>query len=250
MLETEVDWDEYRSLVPKGVDPDRDSKAWRIREDIIVSHLYLTKNVVSKMIKTMPAHVERDDLESWAKIGLMRAVMRFDHTMNVPFAAFAAQNMRSCILDGIREQDWAPRSLRKKQRDIKKAKESLRQEMGREPTQQDVAERLEINVQDVETTNYKVQAANHVRIEDHYSSIAEMTTPDTDDIVSQLRRALALSFIKLPVRDAVVIALYYYEKLNLAEIAKVIGVSGVKCGQIHNRAVLALWSDIEKLLEE
>lgn len=255
MVEAEIDWQHYRSLVPKGVEPDRGTPEWRMREDIILTYLPITKSVVSKMIRTMPPYVERDDLESWAEFGLMQAVLRFDETMNVPFAAFARQRMRSCILDGIREQDWVPRSLRKKQRDIKKVEETLGQELGRQPSEDEVADHLDIDSREVSYTKYRGAIATHVYLDAYsdggvfYDTLSDPSTVlEASDLAAELRAAVSESFLALPTREAVVIALYYYEKMKLSEIAKLIGVSDVKCGQIHESAVMAIWQDLESYL--
>lgn len=248
----EIDWKAYRAAVPKGTEPARTSPEWRIREDIIVSHLYLTKTVVAKMLKTLPSHVERDDLESWAKIGLMQAVLRFDETMSVPFAAFAAQRMRSCILDGIREQDWAPRSLRQKQRSVRKAEEVLKQQYSREPTAEEVAQELGVEASEVRQTKYKSSIATHTYLDNYTEDVIHtaVISPTENDLVAQLRSTLVASFLSLPVREATIIALYYFEKKKLSEIAKMLGVSEVKVGAMHSDAVTIIWNNLESVLAE
>ena len=199
-------------------------------------------------MKTLPPHVDREDLESQAAFGLMRAVLRFDSTMGVPFEAFATRSILSCVGDGIRAQDWAPRSLRKKQRDIKNAEEKLSDELKRTPTEYEIATYLGIEAHDVSETKYKCSVANHVYLDSSLDNIPEAIIKT--DLTSQLRSVLVDSFLSLPTREAVIVALYYYEKKKLAEIADILNISVAKCGQLHRQAVMELWTNLEKTLND
>lgn len=244
-----VDWDSYRAAVAQGLNPQPDTAAWQVREEIILTYLYLTKRVVSKMMKAMPTHVERDDLESWATIGLMKAVQRFNHQMGVPFEAFATQSMRSAIMDGIREQDWVPRSLRRKQRDIDKAEEELKQKLGRTPTDYETAEALGLESKEIGFTKYKSEIASHTYIDGSSEALNKYdNNPEEVDLALRLRTALATALENLPVKEATVIALHYYDEQKLSSVAKIMGISEVKIGALHSSAVLSLWNSLENLL--
>lgn len=246
-----VDWWHYRCNVPIGTDPQPKTPEWNERERIILAYLYLTKRVVSKMLKSMPAHVERDDLESFANIGLMKAVQRYNHSLNVPFEAYATQSMRSAIMDGIRDNDWAPRSLRKAQRTIDKTEGTLKQSLGREPTTQEIAEALQLAPKDVSATKYRAEISTHAYIDASAEALNKSAeVVDDIDLIETMRHTLAITLKSLPIKEAAIIAMKYYEDKNLSDIAKIMGISEVKVGALHADAVLSLWQALESLLTD
>lgn len=248
-----ISWSEYRAIVPEKADPDPDDyAAIAMREAIILEYLYLTKRVVSSMRKGMPAHVQRDDLESWAKIGLMKAVQKYNHTLGVPFEAFASRWMRSAIMDGIRDMDWVPRSLRRKQRDIDKAEENLKNFLERTPTEQEVADELGLEAKDVGQTKYKSEISSHTYLEGCAEALnmASDTNNDENSLITALKKSLSVEVRNLPIREATIIALHYYEQKKLAQIAQILGISEVKVGALHQEAVLVLWEKLEATLQK
>lgn len=250
--EIENIWPTYRSMVPLGTDPDPDDElANDIRTAIILNYLYLAEIVVKSRKKTLPKHVESDDLESWAKIGLLQAVQRYDHTRGVPFEAFVTQRMRSVIGDGIRDSDWAPRSLRKAQRAILKAEDDIRKE-GREPTESEIATALETTVDEISTTKYKSEIASHTYIEGNLEAqnMSSGHNDEEDEMIFLLKNVLASTVANMPVKKAVVIAMHYYEERKLADIAKILKTSEVKVGALHTEAVLEIWTNLLKAISD
>lgn len=265
---------EYRAIVPKGSEPDSGNRfANRLRDNIIESNLYLCKRVVGKMKKSMPAHVERDDLESLAAIGLLQAVTRYDHTLGVPFEAFATQRMRSVVMDGIRDADWAPRSLRKKQRDIAKVEERIRNEHRREPSPEEVAaiiatdqfneaqeeptqEEFEIAVRaimaDNADTKYQTEIAAHTYIEGNPEALNKpaVVNDAESELIDVLKAVVATTLNSMAVRKAAIIALHYFSEKKLSEIAAALKMSDVKVGALHSEAVLEIWQAIEAAITE
>lgn len=254
MTATAIDycWDDYRALVPINTEP-IDDKAFAMREKIILQHLELTRRVAAKMMRTMPNHIDTDDLESYAKIGLMRAISRYNHQLGVPFEAYAMTNMRSVILDGIRSLDWAPRSLRRKERELFNAHTALRHELEHEPTKEDLALKLGVTIAEVNDTRQKSSAASTAYLEENTEVVNRRTTSlDTEEValVQRLRDGVACAVQKLPFREAVVIALHYYEGLKLADVAEALGVSEVKAGMLHTEAITKIWESIAVLRKE
>lgn len=247
----DVDWETYRSVVPIGQEPERDTGPWLARENLILQYYYLAKRIVAKMAKTMPNHVDRDDLESLAVLGLMKAVTQYNHTLGVPFEAYATQKMRSSIMDGIRHQDWAPRTLRRKQRDIEKAEAVFRQENGRVPTYDEVAAILDIDAAEVGFTKHQSEIATHAYIESSAEAMNKTNEVVDDlDLITTLRTTAARTLRNMPVREATVIALHYYANKKLHEVAEIMGISGVKVGQLHKEAILSLCQALEAVLDE
>lgn len=255
MIDENVDkdmlWCEYRARVPQGEEP-YDEETRQLRDDIINCYLYITKRVVGKMKKAMPAHVSKEDLESLAKIGLMQAVLRYDTSLGVPFEAYCAQRARSVIMDGIREADWAPRSLRKKQRDIKQAEERLRQVLKREPTKTEVAKYLDIAEDDIDRTHYKVEISSHTYIEGNQEAQNKTSVLDSDELelVDIMKSVVAQSMRTMPIRHAAILAMHYYHEEKLSDIARKLKLSEVRVGTLHSEAVLLVWQELQKAIQE
>lgn len=241
-------WSDYRALVPIGEDP-TDEKSLRMREDVILEHLPLTRRVALKMLKSMPNHVDKDDLESWATLGLLRAVQKFNHELGVPFEAYASQSMRSVIMDGIRDLDWAPRSLRRKNREILKAETELRNVHGRTPSNAEVAEKMGLAVQDISYTKYRSDIASHAYLAECDEAMNHKVDMEATEQAFQIRQAVVNAIKLLPFREAVVIVLHYYHGKKLAEVAKLLGVSEVKAGAIHTEAVTGIWTQIAQTIQ-
>ncbi len=267
-------WETYRALVPKGADPQpEDEEAMDIRTDIIIAYVYLCKRVVAKMRKSMPSHVDPDDLESWAKIGLLQAVTRYDHTMQVPFEAFATQRVRSVIMDGVRDADWAPRSLRKKHRDITKVEDKFRQEKGRDATPEEVAavivtdkfnkdgvepsekefeEAVMEAMADISSTKYRSDISAHTYIEGNPEAQNKPASlnDEEDELVTVLKSVVAKALQSMEIRKAAIIAMHYYGEKKLALVAQELNMSEAKVGELHAAAVMEIWEQLANVISE
>lgn len=255
MTDTPIDtefWDHYRSLAPLNTTPERGTEAWKIREQLVADHIYLTKRIVVKIKKRMPAHVEADDLESLANIGLLQAIQRYNHTRGVPFEAFITQRVRSVIGDYVRDQDWAPRSLRTRQREITKVAESFRQNEGRDPGIEEIAEILDTTTDDVSNTLHRAEIATHSYIEGNVEAQNKPSSldDDEDELVMLLKTVTSKALSTLPIKQATVLALHYYEEQKLSDIAKVLRTSEVKIGQLHSEGVLKIWQQLLSVVQE
>lgn len=242
-------WDDYRVLVPLGTEPTC-SQGIRLRDDLIIEHIGLAKQVASNMLQKMPSHVDRGGIRSLAYEGLMRAVSKYNHKINDSFEAYATQTMQRRVLDGLRELDWAPRSLRRKMREIEKTEEKLKQRWHRSPTDAEIAVELGVPVSEVADTRNRSEAAAHAYIEDSAEAL-NMQAEDRgeeNDLAKQIRSATTQAVRNLPFKEALVLCLHYYENKTLADVASMMGVSEVKVGALHKDAVLHVWAELAATL--
>lgn len=240
MNDTDILWQKYRSVVGPGDDP-CNGQGLRLRELLVLEHMPLARKVASKATQAMPSHVIRQDIESLAYEGLLKAVTKFDHTREVPFEAFATQTMQRKIVDGARELDWAPRSLRKMMRDIGRAEEELKQALERSPSDSEVASHLGVAETEVWATRQKADRASHAYIAEDPEAY-DSPAPDSDiEAAKMIREAIVAAIRRLPIREQVVIALHYYEEKRIVDIANILGVSEVNAGKLHTQAVMHIW---------
>lgn len=211
------------------------------RDRLVLQYSPLVKYVAGRVRSGLPSNVDQNDLISDGVIGLMDALEKFDPGRGLQFQTYAVPRIRGAMVDALRSSDWVPRSVREKIRSIDAAQARLEKELGRAPTDPEVAAALGISVQDLRATYAKMSYANVVSIDemdsgdggDRYEppSLAEL-----DDVPEGFLRAVH----ELPERDRVVVALYYWEGLTLAEIGLVLGVTESRVSQLHSRAMMTL----------
>lgn len=218
------------------------------RDQRVIEHATLVKRIVYHMMTRLPQTVQPDDLIQAGMVGLLEAARNYDASQGASFETYAGIRIRGAILDEIRKNDWAPRSVYKKARTISEAVRSIENREGRDARDHEVAQEMEISLDEY---HQMLQAASGHRL----TSFDELTSTD-ELIVDQLngkaatpleglqqddfRAALADSITGLPERERVVMALYYNEELNLREIGDVLGVTESRVSQIHSQAILRL----------
>ena len=224
------------------------------REQIIHQHVDLVKYEVDRVAAGLPAEVDRDDLISAGIIGLIRAVDRFDPTRGASFATYATTMMRGAIMDELRTMDWAPRGLRSKYRRLEDAIARLRQKLGRQPQEAEIARELGVTPDEYEQLLRDATATAIVSLEALAEASGDARMPSNDDLASgrvewnpaavvdnaELRRLLAKAVAELSEREQLVISLYYDQELTLQEIGVVLGVTESRICQIHTQAIARL----------
>ncbi|ANH79102.1 FliA/WhiG family RNA polymerase sigma factor [Candidatus Chlamydia sanziniae] len=233
------------------------------RDILIESYLPLVKSVVHRLIIGMPAHVKTEDLYASGIEGLVRAVERYDPEKSRRFEAYAVFLIKAAIIDDLRKQDWVPRSVHQKANKLAQAMDSLRQSLGKEPTDLELSEYLNISQQELAGWFASARPALIISLNeekpshsDESSGIAlEERIPDMRaetgyDVVNKKEFASFLSSAiqALEERERQVMALYYYEELMLKEIGKVLGVSESRVSQIHSKALIKLRSALAVFL--
>jgi RNA polymerase sigma factor for flagellar operon FliA len=233
-------WEQYLS--------DKSNK--QIRDTLIVQYIYLVRYVVGRVRVTLPATVSIEDIAGYGIEGLINAIERYSMQKNTRFETYALIRIRGAILDKIREEDFLPRSIRKKIKDIKAAQEHLKQELGRTATTAEVAKYMDMEPEKVnqllaeDTTmtslyDKKGSSEDSVEIidtiEDTYK-LNPMEQVEENNIKVELEKALK----KLPERERVIMVLYYQENMTLKDIGTAINVSESRVCQLHAQAIMKL----------
>lgn len=215
--------------------------------DLVVEHAPLVKRIAHHMSARLPASVLVDDLIQAGMIGLLEAARQYDASQGASFATYAGIRIRGAMLDEIRRLDWTPRSVHRKAREVARVVQDIEHETGREAEDAEVAQRLEIGLDEYHQILQDSAAARIFSIdqEDPETGLAiehpsneptPLTHLQRDDFQSSLAQAIAA----LPERESLIMQLYYDEELNLKEIGAVIGVSESRVSQIHGRILLKL----------
>ena len=220
------------------------------KNQLVERHAPLVKRIAHHLMARLPASVLVDDLIQAGMIGLLEAAKNFDGTKGASFETFAGIRIRGSMLDEIRKGDWTPRSVHKNSRAITEAISQVEKATGRDARDVDVAEKLDVSMQEYHQMLNEVNAGKLVGIEDLGVSEDVLTTDATkgedspyDDMVQgSFQKALARAITTLPEREAIVLSLYYDEELNLREIGEVLEVSESRVSQIHSQAMLKLKS--------
>jgi len=229
----------------------------KIREQLVVKYIPLVKYVVGKMITNLPRNVEYDDLVEYGIIGLLDAVEKYDLNKEITFKTYAVTRVRGSIYDELRSQDWVPRSVRKMVKDVEKAYVALEVELKRVPTEEEVAKYLDLPLKKLEEIYAKADLGNMSSLDDVVYDGNDSTTTvanvvEDKKVVSpqmnlekeELRTALIERLEELNENERLVITLYYYEKLTLKEIGKVLEISESRVSQIHSKAIIKLRSKL------
>ncbi len=231
----------------------------RARERLVVAYSPIVKYVAGRMAAGLPSHVDQGDLISYGLIGLIKAIERFELDREVKFETYAITRIRGAIIDELRSLDWVPRSVRSRAREIERANAKLANRLQRAPTDEELAEELEITEEELRESLIKISNSTIVALDelwaisdssgDQVSLLDTLEDPDAPDPekllhVSEVKDRLAEAIALLPERERVVVALYYYENLNLREIAQILQVTESRVSQLHTKAVLRLRSSL------
>jgi len=226
-----------------------------VRERLILHYSPLVKYVAGRVGVGLPPNIEQADLVSYGIFGLIDAIEKFDITRAIKFETYAISRIRGAIIDELRAIDWIPRSVRYKAREVERAYAALEARLHRTPTEPEVAEQLGITQEELHAIFSQVSFVNVVALDELLSPGGERgdkmalvdTLEDTraeDPVLSfeseETKFLLAKSINTLPEREKIVVTLYYYEGLTLAEIGQVLGVTESRICQMHTKAVLQL----------
>ncbi|TMM44929.1 RNA polymerase sigma factor FliA [Colwellia ponticola] len=205
----------------------------------------LVKRIAYHLLARLPASVQVDDLIQSGMIGLFEAANNFDNSKGASFETFAGIRIRGAMLDEMRRGDWTPRSVHKNSRMISAAIKELEGELGREVSDIEVAEKLNISLHDYHQILSEVSSGKILGIDD--LGIDEDAIKFSDDCLENdpyqsiehnaFKKGLAQCIKALPEREALVLSLYYDEELNLREIGQVLDVSESRVSQIHSQAM-------------
>ncbi|MDN2480664.1 RNA polymerase sigma factor FliA [Vibrio agarivorans] len=219
----------------------------------------LVKRIAHHLIGRLPPSVQVDDLIQAGMIGLLEAQKNYDGSKGASFETYAGIRIRGAMLDDIRRGDWVPRSVHRNNREITQAIATLEGQLNRDPSDSEVAQFLEMSLEQYHSALTDINCSKIVGIDDLGVSDDVIHSAEDDDNApfqgvadESFRQALIDSIKSLPEREALVLSLYYDEELNLKEIGEVIGVSESRVSQILSqsmqrlRSKLRVWTDNEK----
>ncbi len=225
--------------------------AGQINKDQLVQRFApLVKRIAYHLMARLPSSVQVDDLIQNGMMGLLDAINRFEAGMGAQFETYAAQRVRGAMLDGLRENDWLPRSLRRDFRRIEVAISQLEQQYGRSPSEQELADALSMTLGDYQKMLQDARGHQLISFEDlvedgdedflerHLTDESSEPSKILED--QSLRNLLVQGIELLPEREKLMMALYYEQDLNLREIGEVMGVTESRICQLHSQAVARL----------
>jgi RNA polymerase sigma factor for flagellar operon FliA len=227
----------------------------QLRERLILHYSPLVKYVAGRVGVGLPPNIEQADLVSYGIFGLIDAIVKFDITRAIKFETYAISRIKGAIIDELRAIDWIPRSVRYKAREVEKAYAALESRLHRTPTEPEVAEELGISLEELHAIFSQVSFVNVIALDellnvggergDKLSLVDTLEDTKAEDPVQafeteETKYLLARAINTLPEREKIVVTLYYYEGLTLAEIGQVLGVTESRICQMHTKAVLQL----------
>ncbi|CAI3796421.1 MULTISPECIES: RNA polymerase sigma factor FliA [Rheinheimera] len=223
---------------------------------MVERHAPLVKRIAYHLLARLPASVLVDDLIQSGMIGLIEAAKNFDGSKGASFETFAGIRIRGSMLDEIRRGDWTPRSVHRNSRMIAEAISELESELGRDVKDSEVAEKLDISLDEYHHMLSDASSGRIIGIEDlGISDDVLVTANDKDDdhlyeqqATDAFQQALIKNISSLPEREAIVLSLYYNDELNLKEIGAVLDVSESRVSQIHSQALVRLRSRMQDWL--
>lgn len=219
--------------------------------ELITRHSELVQKIAYHLMARLPASVLVDDLVQSGMIGLLEAARNFDATKGASFETFAGIRIRGAMLDEMRKGDWVPRSVHKNSRTIASAIEAVEKQSGENAKEIDVANYLQISLDEYQKMLQDVNCGKLVAYEDlpnpdDMFSQSSKTFDSTFDNVAdnQFTQQLVTLIEQLPQREALVLSLYYDEEMNLKEIGLILEVSESRVSQILSQAIHRLKSKI------
>ncbi len=219
---------------------------------MVQAYAHLVRISVSRLVPTLPHNLDQEDLVGAGYIGLIRAVDQFDPERGVKFETYAISLIRGAVLDALRKEDWVPRSTRDKARNLQKLYTELERRLGRPATDEQMAEALNLDIDEFHTLLYETSRASLVSLDDlltnaesEETTLSDNMKGDSPDPQAELERremwrTLSSALDALPERERIVLYLYYFEGLTLKEIGRELTISESRVHQLHGQAVRRL----------
>ena len=231
------------------------------RERLILHYAPLVKYVASRVATGLPSSVEQADLVSYGMFGLIDALHKFEPGRGNKFETYAIPRIKGAIIDELRAMDWVPRSIRFKAREIEKAHSDLEATLKRQPTEAEMADRLGISRSELHAVVSQISFVSVLALDELVSvgadrgeqvslidTLADKHLDPTSGVESQETRGLLAAAINsLSEREKIVVTLYYFEGLTLAEIGEILGVTESRVCQIHTKAVGGLRGQLSEV---
>lgn len=257
-MDNEIDFSSYNKI--KRISNEELAELWQLyfddhdnktlRDKLILQYIYLTRYVVSRVKVALPPTFSYEDVSSFGIEGLIDAVEKYTPKMGARFETYALIRIRGNIIDKVRSQDFLPRSIRRKIKDVKEAQDELKRQYGRAANNSEIANYLGIEKEKVEqlladdttiTSLYEKKGAadGDIEVIDTIEDSAHLNPHDKleeKDVKKELEEALK----RLPERERTIMVLYYHENMTLKEIGTAINISESRVSQLHAQAIMKL----------
>ncbi len=247
--------------------PDEIEQTWRtykttadpnLRNILIEKYLPLVRYISERLLVTLPKSIELDDLASAGIFGLMDAIEGFDLERGIKFKTYCTTRIRGSILDELRSQDWVPRLVRLKANQIDKAYKALEAEVGREPTEYELAKKLGITLNELNTLKAESSPKTIYSLSEKWDEneddkmvekvdlIEDRRSIDPADVMNQ-KDTLDLITRNLSKKERLIIIMYYYEGLTMKEIGEILDLTESRVCQIHSNVMSRLKGQLSKV---
>lgn len=228
-------------------------------DQLIRQYLPLVNYHVQRISTGLPKSVSKEELKSLGMLGLYDALQKFDPDRDLKFDTYASFRIRGAIIDGLRKEDWMPRSMREKVKKIEAVQERLEQKYMRNVSAREIADQLGMTEEDVYDTIRESFASNILSMDDtpinedaqidqqgYHLKDERTLSPEEETLQAELYEQLAQFICQLNDKEQLVISLFYQDELTLTEIGEVLGLSTSRISQIHSKALFRLRSIMDK----
>lgn len=223
----------------------------KIRNKLVMEYSYIPQTVAMQLRGLAASYAQVDDMVNQGMIALIDSVERFDYNKGIRFETYAFMRVKGSIIDLIRKQDWIPRRVRMVKKEINNTVSALSNSLGREPTDSEIAESMNITTEKLNKYYEEIAGGVVLSFEELIQNVTQFgsifdaqendeISPEKNFLRQEFKKSLTEAIESLPERDRLVITLYYYENLTLAEIAEVLDVTVQRVSQINSRAVMKI----------
>lgn len=219
-------------------------QGYQSKEDLVTRHASLVKRIAYHLVGRLPASVLVEDLIQAGMLGLLDAATHYDESQGASFETYATIRIRGAMLDELRRNNWAPKSVHRKARDLAEAIHDVEMETGRDAADKEVASRMGISIDEYHKILHETSTSRMIGFDDRGSEAMPFVercageAPAPPELLQdeQFRSQLAQAISQLPERERLVMALYYDRELNLKEIGAVLKVSESRVSQILSQS--------------
>ncbi|HLS20389.1 MAG TPA: FliA/WhiG family RNA polymerase sigma factor [Bacillota bacterium] len=229
--------------------------------ELVKQYNYLVSFHVDRLSAHLPKSVQKDDLVSLAYMGLFDAIKKFEPSRKLKFDTYASFRIRGSIIDGLRREDWLPRSLREKTKQVEQTSDQLEQKLQRKPTPSEIAKQLNMTPAEVEETVKNSLFANVLSIDQRTTDTndeepegigyiipdKENETPDEQLVKLEMKQEVAKAIQLLNKNEQLVISLFYHDELTMTEIGEVLNLTTSRISQIHKQALYKMKDTLKDL---
>lgn len=232
----------------------------KLRNMLVMNYSYIAKTAAMQLRGLAQGYAQIEDMVNHGMITLIDCIDKYDASKGMKFESYAFMRIRGSVIDLVRKQDWIPRRVRTAAKEISDAKAVLCTELRREPTEDEIAKKLGIPVSKLRQYNYEVAGSVTFSFEELIQNVNQMGsllesatsdygTPEKQVLKNELRDILKSAIEELNERERLVVTLYYFENLNLSEIAQVLEVSVQRVSQISSKAISKIRKKMSEYME-